>query len=167
VLACKLTMRWSGPWTIVGRTLGANRLLACSACGKRQRGRPLNAIVRHHLRWKGKVITASSPCALESSGSGAVSRFLLSPVHAAQPSWLRLSSKSRCRAQSRAVESSPQCAQSKAHALVRGTLGCSGLRRQMMPNYVLERTVGYHGACRRSCGWLTSRAAWPAAQHGR
>src|SRR4051812_37330026 len=41
-------MRWSGPWTIVGRTLVANRLLAGSACGKRQRGRPLNAIVRRH-----------------------------------------------------------------------------------------------------------------------
>ena len=30
----------------MGRTLVANRLLAGSACGKRQRGRPLNAIVR-------------------------------------------------------------------------------------------------------------------------
>jgi hypothetical protein len=38
-------MRWSGPRTIVGRTLVANELLACSARGKRQRGRPLNAIV--------------------------------------------------------------------------------------------------------------------------
>jgi hypothetical protein len=37
-------MRWSGPWTIVGRTLDANRLLAGSACGKRHPGRPLNAI---------------------------------------------------------------------------------------------------------------------------
>ena len=39
----------------MGRTLVANRLLAGSACGKRQRGRPLNAIVRPHvstaLRW--------------------------------------------------------------------------------------------------------------------
>src|SRR5258706_1019816 len=43
-------MRWSGPWTIVGRTLGANRLLACSACGRRQRGRPLNSVVSHHLK---------------------------------------------------------------------------------------------------------------------
>jgi hypothetical protein len=33
----------------VGRTLGANRLLAGSACGKRQRGRPLNSVVRHHM----------------------------------------------------------------------------------------------------------------------
>ncbi len=33
----------------MGRTLVANRLLAASACGKRQRGRPLNAIVRCHL----------------------------------------------------------------------------------------------------------------------
>ena len=32
----------------MGRTLVANRLLAGSACGKRQRGRPLNAIVRQH-----------------------------------------------------------------------------------------------------------------------
>jgi hypothetical protein len=39
-------MRWSRPWTITGRTLVANRLLACSACGKQQRGRPLNAVVR-------------------------------------------------------------------------------------------------------------------------
>jgi hypothetical protein len=33
----------------VGRTLAANRLLAGSACGKRRRGRPLNAIVRQHM----------------------------------------------------------------------------------------------------------------------
>ena len=33
----------------MGRTLVANRLLAGSACGKRQRGRPLNAIVRFNL----------------------------------------------------------------------------------------------------------------------
>jgi hypothetical protein len=33
----------------VGRTLGANRLLARSACGKRHRGRPLNSVVRLHL----------------------------------------------------------------------------------------------------------------------
>ena len=33
----------------MGRTLVANKLLACSACGKRQRGRPLNAIVREHM----------------------------------------------------------------------------------------------------------------------
>jgi CdiI immunity protein len=32
----------------VGRTLGANRLLARSACGKRQRGRPLNSVVSCH-----------------------------------------------------------------------------------------------------------------------
>jgi hypothetical protein len=42
-------MRWSGPWAIVARTLVANRWLAGSACGKRQRGRPLNAIVRRHV----------------------------------------------------------------------------------------------------------------------
>jgi ribosomal protein S18 acetylase RimI-like enzyme len=42
-------MRWSGPWTIVGRTLVANRLLAGSACGKVQRGRPLNSVVRLHV----------------------------------------------------------------------------------------------------------------------
>src|SRR5258706_12223707 len=42
-------MRWSGPWTIVGRTLVANRLLAGSACGKRHRGRPLNATVRQPI----------------------------------------------------------------------------------------------------------------------
>ena len=30
----------------MGRTLGANKLLAGSACGKRHHGRPLNAIVR-------------------------------------------------------------------------------------------------------------------------
>src|SRR5258706_4081966 len=42
-------MRWSGPWTIVGRTLVANRLLAGSACGKRQRGWPLNSVVRAQL----------------------------------------------------------------------------------------------------------------------
>ena len=30
----------------MGRTLGANRLLAGSACGKRQRWRPLNSVVR-------------------------------------------------------------------------------------------------------------------------
>ena len=47
---CSLTTRWSGPWTIVGRTLVANRLLAGSACGKRQRGRPLNSVVRRHVR---------------------------------------------------------------------------------------------------------------------
>jgi hypothetical protein len=46
-------MRWSGPWNIVGRTLVANRLLAGSACGKRQRGRPLNAIVRSHANERG------------------------------------------------------------------------------------------------------------------
>jgi hypothetical protein len=33
----------------VGRTLVANRLLARSACGKRRRGRPLNAAVRHQV----------------------------------------------------------------------------------------------------------------------
>src|SRR5258706_7551068 len=43
-------MRWSGPWTIVGRTLGANRLLAGSACGKRHRVRPLNSVVRQHTK---------------------------------------------------------------------------------------------------------------------
>ena len=32
----------------MGRTLVANKLLAGSACGKRQRGRPLNSVVRHH-----------------------------------------------------------------------------------------------------------------------
>src|SRR5258706_11525967 len=41
-------MRWSGPWTIVGRTLVANKLLAGSASGKRRRGRPLNSVVRGH-----------------------------------------------------------------------------------------------------------------------
>jgi hypothetical protein len=46
---CNLTTRWSGPGTIVGRTLDANRLLAGSACGKRQRARPLNSVVRHHV----------------------------------------------------------------------------------------------------------------------
>src|SRR5450432_2711785 len=45
---CNLTTRWSGPWTIVGRTLVANSLLACSACGERRRGRPLNSVVRRH-----------------------------------------------------------------------------------------------------------------------
>ena len=34
----------------MGRTLGANRLLARSACGKRQRGRPLNSVVRTHRK---------------------------------------------------------------------------------------------------------------------
>jgi hypothetical protein len=34
----------------VGRTLGANRLLAGSACGKRRRGRPLNRFVSVHMR---------------------------------------------------------------------------------------------------------------------
>ena len=29
----------------MGRTLGANQWLACSACGKRRRGRPLNSVV--------------------------------------------------------------------------------------------------------------------------
>ena len=33
----------------MGRTLVANGLLACSACGGGRRGRPLNAIVRRHL----------------------------------------------------------------------------------------------------------------------
>src|SRR5260221_250554 len=62
---CHLTTRWSGPWTIVGRTLVANRLLAGSACGKRHRGRPLNAIVSHHLE-SGRVSSiASSSTALE------------------------------------------------------------------------------------------------------
>ena len=32
--------------SIVGRTLVANRRLAGSACGKRQRARPLNSVVR-------------------------------------------------------------------------------------------------------------------------
>ena len=32
----------------MGRTLVANKLLAGSACGKRQRGRPLNSVVRLH-----------------------------------------------------------------------------------------------------------------------
>jgi hypothetical protein len=32
----------------VGRTLVANSLLACSACGERRRGRPLNSVVRRH-----------------------------------------------------------------------------------------------------------------------
>ena len=47
-MSCYLTTRWSGPWTIVGRTLDANRRLACSACGKRRRGRPLNSVVSRH-----------------------------------------------------------------------------------------------------------------------
>ena len=34
----------------MGRTLDANELLAGSACGKRQRGRPLNSVVRPHPR---------------------------------------------------------------------------------------------------------------------
>jgi hypothetical protein len=33
----------------VARTLVANKLLAGSACGKRQRGRPLNSLVRRHV----------------------------------------------------------------------------------------------------------------------
>jgi uncharacterized protein (DUF983 family) len=33
----------------VGRTLGANRMLAGSACGKRRRGRPLNSVVRQRM----------------------------------------------------------------------------------------------------------------------
>jgi cytochrome b561 len=33
----------------VGRTLGANRLLAGFACGERQCGRPLNSVVRLHV----------------------------------------------------------------------------------------------------------------------
>ena len=34
----------------MGRTLGANRLLAGSACGKRHRGWPLNWVVKCHSR---------------------------------------------------------------------------------------------------------------------
>ncbi len=51
-------MRWSGPWAVVARTLVANQRLAGSACGKRQRGLPLNAIVRAHLMsvWKPSAI---------------------------------------------------------------------------------------------------------------
>jgi hypothetical protein len=37
----------------VGRTMVANTLLAGSACGKRQRGRPLNSVVSHH---KGEAV---------------------------------------------------------------------------------------------------------------
>jgi hypothetical protein len=33
----------------VGRTLVANKVLACSACGKRHRGRPLNSVVSRHM----------------------------------------------------------------------------------------------------------------------
>ncbi len=52
---CGLTTRWSGPWTIVGRTLVASdRWLA--QCGKRQRGRPLNAAVRLHEYQRGRSI---------------------------------------------------------------------------------------------------------------
>jgi hypothetical protein len=35
---------------MVGRTLVASKLLAGSACGKRQVVRPLNSVVRHHPR---------------------------------------------------------------------------------------------------------------------
>jgi len=41
----------------VGRALGASKLLACSARGKRQRGRPLNASVRCHLGLRDKLAT--------------------------------------------------------------------------------------------------------------
>ena len=34
----------------MGRTLVANRWLAGSVCGKRQRGRPLNSVVRQHFK---------------------------------------------------------------------------------------------------------------------
>ena len=37
----------------MGRTLVANRLLAGSACGKRQRGRPLNSVVRCQMGERG------------------------------------------------------------------------------------------------------------------
>ena len=37
----------------------------------------------------------------------------------------------------------------------------------MKPNNTLERTVEHLATCRRSRGWLTSRAVWPAAQLGR
>jgi len=40
----------------VGRTLVANRWLAGSACGKRQRGRPLNSVVRRHLKTRAALI---------------------------------------------------------------------------------------------------------------
>src|SRR5258706_2744755 len=58
-------MHWSGPWAVVARSLGASERLAGSACGKRQRGLPLNAIVSHHLE-SGRVGSiASSSTALE------------------------------------------------------------------------------------------------------
>ena len=43
----------------MGRTLVANRLLAGSACGKRQRGRPLNSVVRLHENHRGSFLRAS------------------------------------------------------------------------------------------------------------
>lgn len=37
----------------------------------------------------------------------------------------------------------------------------------MTPNNAFERTVRHLAGYRRSCGWLTLRASWPAAQLGR
>ena len=51
----------------MGRTLGANRLLAGSACGKRRRGRPLNSVVRQPLeatrmKWQRVPIVSRLVC---------------------------------------------------------------------------------------------------------
>jgi len=43
----------------VGRTLVANRWLAGSACGKRNRGRPLNSVVSHHRNAVQKPLLAA------------------------------------------------------------------------------------------------------------
>jgi hypothetical protein len=72
----------------VGRTLVANRLLAGSACGKRQRVRPLNSVVRRHLimasatRMNGiNAILGRSPVALTVSVVGALASGLTTSAH--------------------------------------------------------------------------------------
>ena len=157
-------MRWSGPWTIVGRTLVANRLLAGSACGKRHRGRPLNAIVSHHLE-SGRVGSiASSSTALE---------YPVATVGDHLPALNRL----RCSVC--VASSSPsrglvvnRNAMHRRPTLVRGQftqrvgrvklLASWCLGRQMMANNKLQRTVNHRGP-----RLAAAQPSWPAAEQGR
>jgi hypothetical protein len=144
----------------VGRTLVANRLLAGTACDKRHRARPLNAIVSCHCEPMSKLCAAID---LEPT-----SQALVAPVASA--------------------EAAQQTSQRRGSGVVAGryfmgrrasNAACwLGVHRRcsveafeaLTANNAFERTVRHRGASvPRSIliAWLRQRASWPAAQLGR
>jgi len=163
---CHLTTRWSGPWTIVGRTLVANRLLAGSACGKRRCARPLNSVVRAHVTLWRKAASSQIHAPLRRlryaarfSSSACVN--VTSSPHAPQRLGLTLPIESKY-AESPWHLSGALPARVVSIASACGIICNMARVKHMRPNKALERTVKHRGP-----RLAAARAAWSAAQRVR